>query len=197
MKKIAALAISMAMLAMAVPATADTGEDIREQNREWLLEQNPNYNPNEIVEVHHNGIVEQMTAEDALDITLDRAGDKLLENIAADAGGSGGGTVAGDVWLIGFGSVDCGSTTVLAPTPYPFTPIHTQLWLYGASTGYNEDSSANFWFAISWTAKTDIDGSGVVDYGGDSDFFCIEGGFFSLLFPFIDGYATNEQDVPP
>lgn len=195
MKKLVALAVSIAMLAMAVPATADDGQTVREQNREFLLEENPNYNPNEIVTVHHNGISEEMTAEDALEITLDRADDRLLENIVADEA-HGTAELVGDIWLIGFGNVDCGTVTTYAEQS-EFLGAHAQFWLYSGDVGHANGASADFWSANSWTMKDAAAGSGVINYGGVSDFFCIEGGFFDLLFPFIDGYTTTQTTVPP
>lgn len=202
MERLAVLALGLVLVTVALPATV-AGEDeqsIREQNRQWILEHNPDYDPDAIVELHTADGVEEMTAAEALERALDRAGDTLLPDVASDevAGESAlTGTVVGDIWLIAVGSVDCGERTELADSPIPFTPVDPQLWIYDGVIGYVTDASADVWIAISWTQKETLAGTGTFHYGGIIDDFCIDGGgFFSFLFPFLDGYVTTLAGPP-
>lgn len=194
MEKIVAFALALAMFAVVAPGAVAEDTSVREENREFILEHADEYDPNEVVEVHHNGIVEEMTAEEALELTLDRAGDRNLADLAASAT-HGSSDLVGDVWLLGFGSVDCGETTILQEGVNPFLGLHPQFFLYAGDYGYNEDSSADFLLGLGFTMKEFVLVSDEVNYGGISDFFCFEGSF-GVLFPFIDGYSTTE-DVPP
>lgn len=203
MERLAVLALGLVLVTVALPATV-AGEDeqsIREQNRQWILEHNPDYDPDATVELHTADGVEEMTAAEALERTLDRAGDTLLANIASDevAGESAvTQTVVGDIWLVATGNVDCGDRTVIAPSPLPFTAAGPQLWIYDGVIGYVTDASADVWIATSWTQKETLAGTGTFHYGGIIDPFCIDGGgFFSILFPFLDGYVTSLAGPPP
>lgn len=199
MRKIAAILVGLALVATAVPVAAGS-QSIREDNREFILSHSPDYDPDDRVEVHHDGIVEEMRAERALEMTLDRAGDRNLAAMANSAA-HGDRTVAGDVWILGLGDIECGEPIKLAPQPIFTIPVQQQFWLYDGHVGYSTSSSAEDWWATAWTMKETIQGSGTVSYGGISTFFCVEEivhpiGWDGVLFPFVDGYASP-LTVPP
>lgn len=192
MRRIVAIVVGVALVSMTAPATTATGQSIRDQNREWILDQVEDYRPDAIVEVHSDGTVEQMPARKALEVTLDRAGDRKLATLAAGAS-HGTSDLVGDIWLIGFGFEDC-SWHPIAPQPVS-APVLSQLWIYSGEIGYGH-AAASSWTATGWTMKETVTGSGDVYFGGVADFFCVEGGFFGILFPFVDGYVT-QRPVPP
>jgi hypothetical protein len=192
MKKIAATVLAVAMFAMTAPMVSAGDTDVREQNREFIMDEiGDDYDPDAMVTLHYNGVTEEITQKEAVELTLDRAGDTNLETLA-DSAAHGEAELAGDIWLIGLGNVDCGTTTTVAPNPAGGVYPVAQFWLYNGEVGYNQGSSADLWLATSWTMKDYAAGSGGINYGGVSDFFCIEGGFFGILFPYIDGYTTTE-----
>lgn len=199
MRKIAAIVVGLALVATTVPA-ATASQSVREENREFILSHSSNYDPDAQVEVHHDGTVETMRAEQALEMTLDRADDRDLARMANSAT-HGDRTVAGDVWVLGLGDIECGEPTKLAPQPVFTIPVQEQFWLYDGHVGYSTTSSAEDWWATAWTMKDAIQGSGTVSYGGISTFFCVEDtvypiGWDGVLFPFVDGYVSPET-VPP
>lgn len=200
MMRLGVLALGLALVTVALPATVTASEDdqtIREQNRQWILEKNPDYDPEAVVELHTGEGVEEVTAREALERALDRAGETSLPSLVSAEGGGGGGTVTGDVWLIGWGNVDCGELSRLVPQDQFWYGSGPQMWVYEGYVGYASHASADTWHAISWTWKTDIHGAGAIHYGGLSDFLCFDGPAFALLFPFIDGYASDEVPHPP
>jgi hypothetical protein len=190
--------LTVAMVAVAAPGLGAQGTSVREDNRAFLLEQNPGAAMDDTVEVHHGDTVETTTVRQGLEMALDRAGDANLRALAQPAAAHETiDTVVGDVWLMGFGEVECGTTTTVAGNPAPEGPLVPGLWLYDGELGYNAGSAAEDWIALSWTTTVTVDGSGPVHYGGNSDFFCIEGSM-GILFPYIDGYATANDagDLP-
>jgi hypothetical protein len=199
MRRLAAAVLGFALVATVAPTVA-AAEDVRESNRAFILENSEVFRPDATVEVHQGDSVEEMTAREALDLVLDRAGDRDLARLATSAT-HGSTDVAGDVWILGLGNVDCGTTTTYAPQPVFGMPVQEQFYVYDGFVGYNVGSSAEDWWADAWTLKETVQGSGTVNYGGLSNFFCVEDtvepiGWDGALFPFIDGYAT-EEPVPP
>lgn len=198
MRRLTTIALSLVLVSVALPTATVAGEadeTIREDNRAWLLEQNPEYDPDAIVELHTGDGVEEITAEQALERTLDRAGEASLAALTHGAG-DGDGEAAGDIWLIGTGDVACGEVSRLAHQPVEPLPPGPQISLHDGAVGYATDASADRWTVISWTTKRTVDGSGIIHYGGVSDFFCTEQGPFEILFPFVDGYTTTIASPP-
>lgn len=165
MKKIAVLALSLAMLAVAVPATADDGQTVREQNREFILEKiGDDWDPDADIDVRIDGVWQTMNAEDALEMALDGHERVNLEE-AAQASSHGGNPSAGDIWIDNFGQ--CFEHDVQQDTPVPFVPVHLQLWIYdgGIMQGTAPDGS----IYIGWTDKSLGDASGATYLGQGFD----------------------------
>lgn len=193
MRRSTTLALCLTLLAMAAPVTAgDDTQSIRESNRAYILANVPSYDPAETVEVHHDGTVDEMPASDALELALDRAGDTDLAALASQAShGLGAKNGVGDIWIVAFGAT-C-EVTLLAPSPVPFLPVSTQLWLYGGTLAYGH-STADAYLISYWSMKGIHEASGDLYFGGDIDNFCVPGWWF--FFPRMDGY-TSEHPIPP
>jgi hypothetical protein len=199
MRRIAVLALGLAMLTMTVPVTAETST--RASNRAFVLDHVEDYDPDEIVEVHLDHGIEEMRAEEALELVLDRAGDRDLAAMADGAQHTNGPLVqTGEVLLYGLGDVRCGDSERHADRPPQFSLSPQGAWLDQGPVQSVTNVSANVWWAWGMTFKDVHQGfGGPLSYSGAIARLCIPnfyGDGLGILFPLIDGTAVR-GNVPP
>lgn len=191
MKMIAAV-LAVAFLAAAVPVDADLS--VREKNERWVLSHWVNYDPDGIGTLNTGAGSSQHTGSELLGLVVDRFGDVDMTNIANNAV-NGEFPAVGDVWLTEFGSAPCPTVSILVPRSSPDNIETTdQFWFYGGSLVKIGSASSviaaapdGFGEAIEWPTKTAWLYNHAVDYGYNSDFFCIDFGGFAVHLPYING----------
>jgi len=182
MKKIAAIAVSIAMVAMAAPATATTTDDYREENRAFLMEKlGDEYDPNAIVEVTVNGHTEKMEASEAVELWLDQT---ERVNVADIANSDGHGTpTAGDIWLVNLFS--CIEPDTQEDTPVPALQPDPQLYVYEGGLIQGEAPSGTSFLA--WTEGKSVGDASGLTYAGQGSTLCINFFFLEIGLAFYDG----------
>jgi hypothetical protein len=173
-----------------LPAAA-SGDSLREQNREFILENTEDYDPDETVEVRINGQWQTMKASEALDHALDMTEDTDLETIAlsADEATHGEPTWVGDILHLALGGADCGTTTEVAPST-PGEDLDPQFELHDGPVAYTTGTNADRLHVVySYTMK---EGhlADELNWGGKAQSLCVPG-FVAL--DRIDGYATEDD----
>jgi hypothetical protein len=166
---------------------------VRESNREFILSYAEDWDPDETVEVRVDGQVEQMTASQALELALDRAGERNLERLANNAEPASHDTRdwIGDIFHLGLGGADCGTTTTYTPST-PGTELDPQFELHEGPVSYTSGTNADRLHVVFSDTMKEGHAVGSIDWIGKAQSFCFPG---LLVLENIDGVATND-DLP-
>lgn len=192
---LAALALA-ASLALALPAPAAASTEDR--NFAFLLDAlGFSRAPAGVATVFDHEGVRSLAIDAALREAAARAGSVDLGAIAASAVEPAEGPFcAADCWIVDFGTGPCASPAPALPGVLPWNPpLHPQYWGYAGAIGtMTFDGGAGL--VLDWTTKLSTGGAyagGVVRFGGQSDFFCVEFFGVRIWFPFIDGFVVQGE----
>lgn len=193
MRKMVAIVLGLAMVTMAVPATASE-DSLREKNRAFILSHLDDWDPDRVVDVRVDGEWQTMTASEALELALDMAEDKNLERLANAAEDSDHGTEdwAGDILELALGDADCGESTSVGPVT-PGAEPDPQLTVHEGDLTYVTGVTGDFHRVISETMKEDamVDGT-AVHHVGKGGSLCISGFVYLSLYT---GFATTRDEA--
>lgn len=193
MRKIVATILGLAMVTMAVPATA-SDDSLRESNREFILSHLDDWDPDRVVDVRVDGEWQTMEASQALELALDMVEDKDLERLAnaADGGAHGTEDWAGDILELALGNADCGESTSVGPAT-PGAEPDPQLTVHEGDLTYVTGVSGDFHRVISETMKEDARvGGTAVHHVGKGLSLCISGFVYLSLYT---GFATTRDEA--
>lgn len=189
MRELIAALVGVALVTTAAPALA-TSDDLREENRAFILEHLDDYDPDEVVEVRLNGDTHQMTQAEAIDHALDMIGDQDIERIATAAAPADHETRdwVGDLLHLGIGGADCGTQTQLAEST-PGADVDPQFELHDGPVLYTTGTNADRLHVVHSDTMKEGHLVGEIGWTGKATSFCVPG---FLVLDRIDGLATDD-----
>lgn len=194
MRRYAVVLVAVGLVTMAAPA-ASTADDVREDNREFILDHWGDYDADRAIEVQVDGETQVMTEEQALEHALDLAEDRDLELIASTAQPAGHDTRdwVGDLLHLALGGANCGTQSVITEQGSDVgEDLDPQFQLHEGPVVYTTGATADRLNLIHSDTMKEGHTVDEVDWTGKARSFCIPG---FLALDLIDGLATNE-DLP-
>lgn len=176
-----ALLATLALLATAIPAHAESTQD---RNVAFLWSILGDEDPATLATMPDGRVV-------SLGIAVDEAASRAgLADLASLANGAliGGQSYVGDIWLLSYGAGPCGAL-VVAPQPVS-APLHGQAWVYAGEAG-RMSANAFVLYVFDWTTKeSSVHFNVQWDAMGVIDFYCVTFGGMHFAFPTVDGVVN-------